>query len=193
MIRAGLKVVLVLAIVALGSVASTGEEFDFACGRFAIVHSTNGKCLTVDGDHLHDAGATIYLDEYKGLDSQLWLIQSSSLGGYVIYNQASWMAMIVDYATEAQSGANIKQYHYQGHARQRWNLQILHESPIGPTIAITRVENDRSEFGIVPEVHPSGWTNAVQIEVPWIQPTTTSNTTHSDPRFLWYFFFVPAP
>jgi len=158
--------------------ASAGGEFadsPFACGCFAIINYANGKCLTVDGDNLQKNGATIYLDEYMGLDSQHWMIAMVATDQYVIVNKASYKAMIVDWNTEAEMGANIKQWDYQGYVRQRWALvsadikgsqddptNIYGKDPLRPLIRITRVESNRSDYMIQPDVHASGWTNAVQ-------------------------------
>ena len=174
--------VLLIGVVALAVVgtafACSGAQFadsPFVCGYFAIINYDSGKCLTVDGDNLQKNGATIYLDEYEGLDSQLWMIALVATDQYVIVNKASTKAMIVDWATEAQMGANIKQWEYQGHVRQRWALvsgdikgsqsdptNVYGEDPLRPLIRITRVESNRSDLMIQPDEHASGWTNAVQ-------------------------------
>jgi len=173
-LRALLVAATLIAVLSMTVIAGT-----FSCGVFAIINVKNGKCLTVDGDNYLDNNATIYLEEYKGWEIQKWYVEEVAPLEYIIVSKPSGKALIVNYATEAQTGANIKQYDYQGHRRQRWNL--LGHIQVG-AFQIARV--DRYALVVVPEVHTSGWTNAVQGKEDWLDEYTLNT------EGLWYFRLI---
>ena len=66
-----------------GNVPAQKFNLQYVNGYYKITASHTGKCLTVKDNNLKE-GAEIVQYDYKGLDSQKWLIRDSGKNGWVI-------------------------------------------------------------------------------------------------------------